>query len=492
MKKILKKICVLCLIPIYAHTMSLDKATFQVGQRFLNQKLFSEAEMRFLDIVRKYPDSSYYRQSLFYLGQTYAHQGKYESALQYYKILMNKSRTTKERQLALLGIAKSWLQMGVHDKAAQFYSFFASEYPESEHAPVSLYFAGISREREGNNKAAVEKFRALISQYPETDYYAKSIEKLAVLESQTPEELFLASSANKKSSSYQRSVSDIQLFADDDFNLDEVPNFNNTDFRGQAINLGTPAPLVLTPSIVTQTILQPSQPTVVTQQVFQTLTQFVEKPPVYIAGTNAQLTTPSNVVPEIITPEISTELNNLQNSSVVQLSNNQFTPLETTAQQIHKAELEAYKKKWEAEFKAKLKNAELQEAEQSVKDLLQLTQSKADVLSVKEADLLEKQNQLKGNIYRDLKNVNPDFAVAPQFNNPPSFTGQKKSAPSPAPETNISPVITSPPMPAPESNPDPVLEEEADAYEEISNEDDEYTEDFDEDLISYDEIEDGE
>ncbi|MGL4563258.1 MAG: tetratricopeptide repeat protein [Brevinema sp.] len=431
MKTIFKKICLMLLIPAYAYSMSLDKATFQVGQRFLTQKLYTEAELRFLDVVRKYPDSQYYRQSLFYLGQIYANQGKYESALQYYKILMNKSRTVKERQLALLGVAKSWLQLGVHDKAAQFYSFFASEYPESEHAPVSLYFAGIAREREGKNSAAVEKFRAVIQTYPETAYYAKSIEKLAVLETQTPEELFIASSSKTtpQKNKPTKSVSDVQLFGDDEFNLDEVPGFNNTDFRAQSVNLEPSSSNPVPPSVITQVILQQSpptiltqmiEPTVVTQKIVETITQFIEQD-----GKDLSSTSNQTFVDQVsnTAKKLSSDVQKLIESSAIYLSNNQFFPIENAAQRAHREELEAYKQKWEQEFKAKLKSEEVQNAEQSVKDLLQLTQSKAEVLSVKEADLADKKNKIQGSIYQELKKINSEYKPKPLLSTPPAFTG---------------------------------------------------------------------
>ncbi len=139
--------------PMYP--MPLDQATFRVGKNFYDRKLYTEAEKRFLDIVKKYPDSPMFYQSLFLLGNTYAQMGNFKSALQYYKLLLTKSKSVKEKQSALLGIAKSWLQLGVHDKAGDFYSFFASEYPESQHAAGALYYAGIARERGDDTNAAI-------------------------------------------------------------------------------------------------------------------------------------------------------------------------------------------------------------------------------------------------------------------------------------------------------------------------------------------------
>lgn len=422
MKNIINKIAILLLIPQVLYCMSLDKATFQVGQRFFNQKLYTEAELRFLDIVRKFPDSDYYRQSLFYLGQTYAFQGNYKAALQYYKLLLNKSQTIKDRQKALLGVAKSWLQLGAYDKSAQFYSFFASEYPESEYAPVSLYFAGISREREDNTKGAIEKYRSLISLYPETEYYGKAIEKLALLESNTPEELFAVASKKNNNTQSKASIGNEELFADDQFNIDEIPGFNSTDFRAQALNV---QPIAAPPTIITQVILQqqPSvitqtlPPTIITQKIVEYITQQAVPSIEKIEQTVSQGI--SNI--SSATPQVSNKLQQLIDSAVVLLSNNQYMPVDNAAQRKHKEELEAYKKMWEQEFKTKLKDQELQEAQDNIKNLLTLTETKAQVLAVKEADLAGKQNQINSSIYKELKKIKEE-QQASSYNSPPSFT----------------------------------------------------------------------
>ncbi|MGL4394351.1 MAG: tetratricopeptide repeat protein [Brevinema sp.] len=379
MKNISKKLCLLALLPISLHAMSFDQASFQVGQRFFTQELYTEAEIRFLDIVKKHPDSSYYREALFYLGQTYAAQGKYKSSLQYYKILMSKARNADERQKGLLGIAKNWLQLGDHKQAAEFYTLYVTQYPESEHAATALYFAGIAWERQGNNPEAIEKFRALIDQYPDTPLYAKSIEKLALLDTKSADEMFLASaSKSPQNSNFTNTVPQIHLFDEKELNIAPIPNKSKVDFRAQEINLSNQE-LNAAPSIMTQTILQ--QPSIITQEVIQTVTQFVEK------GASA-LTNSSK-----------------DSSAVVHLTNGEYVPLETAEQKARREELEVYKKLWEDEYKAKLKNKELDDAHESVKSLMQLMQSKAQVLSVKESTLQEKQNEIKGLIYKDLEQI---------------------------------------------------------------------------------------
>ncbi|MGL4367059.1 MAG: tetratricopeptide repeat protein [Brevinemataceae bacterium] len=359
---------ILLLFSINTEAMTLDHAAFQVGKRFFSQGLYTEAEARFLDIVKKYPDSSYYRDALFYLGQTYAKLGKHKAALQYYRTMLNKSRTVKERQSALLGIAKSWLQLGSHDKAAEFYSFFAVEYPESSYAPAALYFAGIARERQDNVPAAIEKYRSVLELYPHSPYYEKSIEKVAVLGKDTPESLWQEGTSNTVLP--LSSEGKVELFADDQFNIDEAPGFNATDFRAQAGGV-VQQPLPVQPAAVTQFVVQ-HQPVVVTQFV-----QVANEP--------------------VFDESVSTSSSNVSNTNV------QNTPSSQKA--LTEDDLEQYKKIWEQEFVSKLRDQELSQAENSVKEMFQVMEDKAQILQVKENSLLEKQNSIRSSFYQELKEL---------------------------------------------------------------------------------------
>lgn len=368
--------------------VKLDDATFKVGRRYFDQGLYTEAEKRFLDIVRKFPDSKHYRDSLFYLGQTYAHMNKFQAALQYYKVLLNKARTVKEKQSALLGIAKSWLQMGVHAKAAEFYSFYASEYPESEYTPAALYFAGIARERENNIKNAIEKYRLILEMYPNSDYYAKAIEKVAVLDSQTPEELFAIGNA-KKISQPQTS-----LFAEDELTLENIPGYNPTALKSQQVSEGLLPPLqqhqALTPSVVTQVIVQQITPPAV-------VTQFVEVPQQTVVEDAIS-------IKETISPA-NPPLQEVVDSSLVLLSNGMLIPAPTPEEEAEQAKIAEYRRQWEEELKIKERENNLKAAEGAVEEMLKITDNKAGILNAKEIDLAQKQSQIRSSVYKDLKNI---------------------------------------------------------------------------------------
>lgn len=405
--------------PIYP--MSLDQATYKVGTRFFEQGLYTEAEPRFLDIVRKYPDSSFYRNSLFYLGQTYAHQGKYKSALQYYKVLLNKSRTIKEKQQALLGISKSWLQLGNHDKAADFYSFYAAEYPESEYTPAALYFAGIARERENNIPAAVEKYRAVLEMYPNSDYYSKSIEKVAVLNSNTPETLWQENLVSRS----MPDQGDIRLFAEDEFTIDEAP--------GSSLDISSQSSRDSTVYLQNATSTFQVSPTAVTQIVPivpQVITQLIPSPPIIITQAPIVITQQiKEFIPQNLGSTMSTNISQLpqdvqkmMDSSVVYLSNNKYVAEETVQDREKRKELEAYKKQWEEEFLLKLKEKELQQAQNSIKEMARLADKKAQVLQIKEQTLQEKQNQIRSSLLIELKGIEAKENYR-EFSTPPIFTG---------------------------------------------------------------------
>ncbi|MGL5956684.1 MAG: tetratricopeptide repeat protein [Brevinema sp.] len=393
-------------VPVYA----LDQATFKVGKSFFERGLYTEAERRFLDIVRKYPDSPLYHQSLFYLGQTYAHLGKYKPALQYYKLLLTKSKTIKEKQRALLGIAKSWLQIGEHGKAGDFYSFFVTEYPESEYAPAALFFAGIARERDNDTPAAIEKYRAVLNEYPDSEYYAKAIEKIAVLDRATPESLWEYNNVPKE-------------------NIWE-PSFERTDLKAQSTEGITDTPQQVM-RIVPDTTLQAIAPQVITQfiQTPIVITQMIESPPQIITQAPMIITQTSPVITQTIT-QVVTQQNLGNNTShsdelyltdIVQQKDGVFIPVMTAEQKQKQQELERYKKIWEEEYQLKMKEQELQKAKQDVKDLAQLSEDKAAVLDVKEKSLKEQQDRIHNNIYYQLNTIQRE-TNSQVFNSAPLFT----------------------------------------------------------------------
>jgi len=403
------------IVTSWGYTLTLDNATYKVGERFYKQGLYIEAEQRFLDLVKKYPDSLFYRKSLLYLGKIYTKIGNHKAALQYYRFLLNKARQIKEKQYAILGIAKSWLQLGMYDKAAQFYSFFAIEYPESEFAAGSLFFAGISREREDKIIAAIEKYRAVFELYPDSSYYAKAIEKVAVLDQKAPVELL-----NIEDSSLQKNNQE-ELFTHDDL----ISDFNIIDFKAQDID----NTLSVAPASITQQ-LYPA-PTV--------LTQFVPAPPIYITQevqsspqviTQTVLSKPeiiTQMIKEVITQQINypqqlpDEIQQMINSPVIHMSNGQYIPIETPEQIVKRKELEEYKKIWESEYKAKLKEQELIQAESSIKDMLEMVRGKAGILDVKESTLIEKENKFRNGLYEDLKDIKA-LQSEYRFTTPPTFT----------------------------------------------------------------------
>ncbi len=404
-------------VPVFSfERTSIDQATFKVGKSFFDRQLYSEAEGRFLDIVRKYPDSPLYQQSLFYLGNTYAHMGEYKPALQYYKLLLTKSKTISEKQQAVLGIAKSWLQLGVHDKAGDFYSFYATEYPESEHTPAALYFAGIARERDDNVSSAIEKYRAILKDYESSKYYAKAIEKVAVLDNSTPESLWDSTQITATKTPEEPALSN------------DIWEFEDTGFKAQSsegIQTMSVSPVASSPVVITQMIQTPptivtqfTAPTIVTQIVDPiVITQVVESPAQFL--TQRQVITQQVSTPAQQSTQQAPE-NPLKNAEIVHQKDGEFVPVMTTEQIEHQKMLESYKKIWEEEYQLKLKKQELEKAHQNVKDLAQLSEDKAKVLQVKEQSLQEQKDRIQNNVYTDLNKIDIQ-ADAPKYQSPPMF-----------------------------------------------------------------------
>lgn len=442
----------------------LDEATFAVGQKYYQQGLYSEAEKRFLEIVRKFPDSAKFRDSLYLLGNSYANMGNDKAALQYYKVLLNKSQTTAQKQAALLGIAKSWLQLGVYDKAAEFYSFYASEYPESEHSPGALFYAGIAREREGNTTAAVEKYRRVFELYPGSSFHGKAIEKVAVLDQNTPETLWKEPSRVAGASKAPQG-----LFPEEE-NMENIRGYTAPLPRAQSIgDQPIPAPAAA-PSVITQIV--PSAPTVLTQVVQAPpiiLTQTVQSPPIILTQTIiAPVSAPAPAPTQEAPPrrELPRDIQAMISNKVVVISNGQVVHNSNLSSE-EAAKIAEYRRQWEAERLREDQAKKIAAAAAALNQMVEVSDTKNDILRAKEASLKEKQNNLKASIASGMSNTN--IVKAKPYAGAPNNTVKIGM------ETNVTTTIVAPPAPDP-APAAPVLEEPAldPAYPDDAN----YNEDY--------------
>lgn len=354
------------------YPMPLDVATFSVGERFFSQAQYKEAEQRFLDIVRKFPDSEHYTKSLFYLGQIYGYLGKYKPALQYYKILLKKSSSLSEKQSSLLGIAKSWMQLGVYNKSAEFYAFFASTYPESEHAAAALYFSGVAREREGKVDHAIEKYRSVLNLYPQSDHYAKSIEKLALLDHVTPESLWEDNCVKTVPVSPEKE----ELFPCDNYEINKSLCASKDTQRSSLVS---------------------DELSVQSLEIKEPLSSEIK----YQDNTE-QSSTKADV------SKSTSRESEFKDYSAVQIMNNSLVPSNNANTLNQKYQYEIYKNQWNEEQKLEKKKESILNAESSIEDIVTLTHNKSQILDIKENSLRQAYGEIRDQFYEDFKDVLQD------------------------------------------------------------------------------------
>ncbi|MGL5721132.1 MAG: tetratricopeptide repeat protein, partial [Brevinema sp.] len=489
-ERIMKYGLVLGLILLLGGAVKLDEATFSIGNKYYQQGLYTEAEKRFLEIVRRFPDSPKFRDSLFMLGKTYAQQGNDKAALQYYKLLLNKAQTITEKQGALLGIAKSWLQLGVNDKAAEFYSFYAVEYPESAYAPAALYFAGLARERENKIPEAVEKYRLVFERYPASDYQARAIEKVAVLDQNTPETLW-----NTPVRTARRPQG---VFPDDEpagpgYNApapraQEFGGYPQMDFDAQ----GNPQPFNPIQNYPQQSSTYPQQqvvpqqvnpyfpqqnypaqqqepaqqvPSFVPQAMPIVLTQTVQSPPIILTQTvqspplvvTQTIQSPPVIITQtVVAPQIDAQtsaapmvrplpanIQQMMTNSVVVMSNGEIVSANSPENAEEAAKIAAYRRQWEADRLQIEREQNLKKATQSVDQMLTVTDDKEKLLQAKQASLLEKQNSLRSEVYSGLNNID---LLKPIPYRVPTETAPVASTNSTNATTNTPPPVQTPPQ----------------------------------------------
>ena len=447
---------VLGLILLLGGAVKLDEATYSIGNKYYQQGLYTEAEKRFLEIVRKFPDSAKFRDSLFMLGKTYAQLGNDKAALQYYKLLLNKAQTISEKQGALLGIAKSWLQLGVNDKAAEFYSFYAAEYPESAYTPAALYFAGLARERENKIPEAIEKYRRVFELYPSSDYQARAIEKVAVLDQNTPETLWTTPTrvARAPQSTFPDDEPAGPGYKSPAPRAQDFSGYPQMDFDAGG-NIQPLNPLQtsqqtptfvpqIAPIILTQTVQTP--PIVLTQTIQSppvVLTQTVQSPPIVVTQTIIAPASPvdTGVTSAPVVRPLPANIQKMMTNSVVVLSNGNVVSASNPQDAEEIAKIAAYRRQWEAERLQIEREQKLKNASQSVDEMLTVTDDKEKLLQAKQAALLEKQNSLRSEVYSGLNNID---LLKPVPYKVPTETVPAASTNTNA--TNTAPVVQVPPQ----------------------------------------------
>ncbi|MEO0102965.1 MAG: tetratricopeptide repeat protein [candidate division WOR-3 bacterium] len=126
-----------------------------------------EAEGRFLEITRRFPNQKLGVKAQFYLANIYFQTQKYDEARQAFTQFYNKNK--KDPLLSpssLLGIANCYEEVKEYKKAGETYEKVAQEYKKSPFAPHALLAAARCYKNLGNYKKAKEVYEKFLKDYP--------------------------------------------------------------------------------------------------------------------------------------------------------------------------------------------------------------------------------------------------------------------------------------------------------------------------------------
>ncbi len=128
---------------------------------------FDQAEERFLEITRRFPNQKLGIKAQFYLGNIYFHTARYDEARRAFANFYNKNK--KDPILspsALLGVANCYEEVKEYKKAAETYEQVAQKYKKSPFAPPALLSAARCYKNLANYKKAKEIYGKVIKDYP--------------------------------------------------------------------------------------------------------------------------------------------------------------------------------------------------------------------------------------------------------------------------------------------------------------------------------------
>ncbi len=126
-----------------------------------------QAEEKFLEIARRFPNQKLGIKAQFYLGTIYFNTQRYDEARRAFANFYNKNK--KDPVLspsALLGIANCYEEVKEYKKAGESYERVAKEYKKSPFAQPALLSAARCYKNLGNYKKAKEIYERIIKDYP--------------------------------------------------------------------------------------------------------------------------------------------------------------------------------------------------------------------------------------------------------------------------------------------------------------------------------------
>ncbi|MBZ0273927.1 tol-pal system protein YbgF [bacterium] len=114
-----------------------EKDQFEEAVLSFKKSRFGEAQKKFEDFLKKFPQSEHAPEAQFYVGESLFRQNKYSDAILAYDEVVTRWAKSKQAPKAALNQAMAFEKMGQKFDAKLFYEKVMSDYPGTEEAKIA-------------------------------------------------------------------------------------------------------------------------------------------------------------------------------------------------------------------------------------------------------------------------------------------------------------------------------------------------------------------
>jgi TolA-binding protein len=141
-------------------------ALLSEANRLYQDKKYSEAEQKYIEVTKKYWMTSSASEADFFLANSYYKEGKYDLALQRFEKYYNKhSNDPLFGASALSGMADCYIQQKNYEKAVSIYNKTAEKYKQKDIRISALTSEGRCYEMLNNYQKAKEAYQKVFTEY---------------------------------------------------------------------------------------------------------------------------------------------------------------------------------------------------------------------------------------------------------------------------------------------------------------------------------------
>jgi TolA-binding protein len=156
-----------------------DRALYEVGIIYYDQKKFSDSREYFKKLLDEYPESDYTGSALYWIGESYSKEGKLEDAINLLLDAIQNKKNNKFIDYTIYTLASIYEKIGDYENAVQYYDQLISYHKDSRLANSARIRIGVCYFKlKDYQSSIIELNNPILSGLP-TDLYSESLYLLA-------------------------------------------------------------------------------------------------------------------------------------------------------------------------------------------------------------------------------------------------------------------------------------------------------------------------